>query len=127
MAQTKKKKSITNLLSGGDKTVALDIGSRYVKLAVLQRRKNGVAAKQLDQMAIPFTSSRGDVTPEAVKDTVKQLLQRNRIKDTGVLSVMSRDFVTVTIWSFPAPTGTRSSRCLSSRPRAICLSPWSAL
>ncbi len=102
MAQTKKKKSITNLLSGGDKTVALDIGSRYVKLAVLQRRKNGVAAKQLDQMAIPFTSSRGDVTPEAVKDTVKQLLQRNRIKDTGVLSVMSRDFVTVSHLELPS-------------------------
>ena len=102
MAQTKKKKSITNLLSGGDKTVALDIGSRYVKLAVLQRRKNGVAAKQLDQMAIPFTSSRGDVTPEAVKDTVKQLLQRNRIKDTGVLSVMSRDFVTVNHLELPS-------------------------
>jgi len=102
MAQTKKKKSITNLLSGGEKTVALDIGSRYVKLAILQRKKNGVAAKQLDQMAIPFTSSRGDVTPEAVKETVKQLLQRNRIKDTGVLSVMSRDFVTVSHLELPS-------------------------
>ena len=102
MAQTKKKKSITNLLSGGEKTVALDIGSRYVKLAILQRKKNGVAAKQLDQMAIPFTSSRGDVTPEAVKDTVKQLLQRNKIKDTGVLSVMSRDFVTVSHLELPS-------------------------
>lgn len=102
MAQTKKKKSITNLLSGGEKTVALDIGSRYVKLAILQRKKNGVAAKQLDQMAIPFTSSRGDVTPEAVKETVKQLLQRNKIKDTGVLSVMSRDFVTVSHLELPS-------------------------
>ncbi|MBR4465197.1 pilus assembly protein PilM [bacterium] len=102
MAQTKKKKSITNLLSGAEKTVALDIGSRYVKLAVLQRRKNCVSAKQLDQMAIPFTSSRGDVTPEAVKETVKQLLQRNRIKDTGVLSVMSRDFVTVSHLELPS-------------------------
>ena len=53
-------------------------------------------------MAIPFTSSRGDVTPEAVKDTVKQLLQRNRIKDTGVLSVMSRDFVTVSHLELPS-------------------------
>ena len=102
MAQTKKKKSITNLLSGGEKTVALDIGSRYVKLAILQRKKNGVAAKQLDQMAIPFTSSRGDVTPETVKETVKQLLQRNKIKDTGVLSVMSRDFVTVSHLELPS-------------------------
>ena len=102
MAQTKKKKSITNLLSGGEKTVALDIGSRYVKLAILQRKKNGVAAKQLDQMAIPFTSSRGDVTPEAVKETVKQLLQRNKIKDMGVLSVMSRDFVTVSHLELPS-------------------------
>lgn len=102
MAQTKKKKSITNLLSGGEKTVALDIGSRYVKLAILQLKKNSVAAKQLDQMAIPFTSNRGDVTPEAVKETVKQLLQRNRIKDTGVLSVMSRDFVTVSHLELPS-------------------------
>ena len=102
MAQTKKKKSIANLLSGAEKTVALDIGSRYVKLAVLQRRKNCVAAKQLDQMAIPFTSSRGDVTPEAVKETVKQLLLRNKIRDTGVLSVMSRDFVTVSHLELPS-------------------------
>ena len=102
MAQTTKKKSFTNILSGGDKTVALDIGSRYVKLALLHRKKNGVVAKQLDKMPIPFTSSRGDVTPEAVKDTVKQLLQRNRIKDTGILSVMSRDFVTVSHLELPS-------------------------
>lgn len=102
MAQTQKKKSFANILSGGDKTVALDIGSRFVKLAILHRRKSGVEARYLDQMAIPFASSRGDVTTEAVKDTVRQILQRNKIKDIGVLSVMSRDFVTVSHLELPS-------------------------
>ncbi|MBR5900811.1 pilus assembly protein PilM [bacterium] len=102
MAQTQKKKSFANILSGGDKTVALDIGSRFVKLAILHRRKNSVEARYLDQMAIPFASSRGDVTPEAVKETVRQILQRNKIKDIGVLSVMSRDFVTVSHLELPS-------------------------
>ena len=82
--------------------MALDIGSRFVKLAILHRRKSGVEARYLDQMAIPFASSRGDVTTEAVKDTVRQILQRNKIKDIGVLSVMSRDFVTVSHLELPS-------------------------
>ena len=102
MAQTQKKKSFANILSGGDKTVALDIGSRYVKLAILHRRNSGVEARYLDEMPIPFASSRGDVTPEAVKDTVRQILQRNKLKDIGVLSVMSRDFVTVSHLELPS-------------------------
>lgn len=102
MAQTKKKKSFANILSGGEKTVALDIGSRFVKLAILRRKKNGLEVKALDQMAIPYASSRGDITPEAVKETVRQLLARNRIKDVGVLSVMSRDFVTVSHLELPS-------------------------
>ncbi|MBR5624418.1 pilus assembly protein PilM [bacterium] len=102
MAQTQKKKSFANILSGGDKTVALDIGSRTVKLAILHSRKNGVEARYLDEMPIPYASSRGDVTPEAVKDTVRQILQRNKIKDIGVLSVMSRDFVTVSHLELPS-------------------------
>ena len=102
MAQTKKKKSFANILSGGEKTVALDIGSRFVKLAILRRKKSGLEVKALDQMAIPYASSRGDITPEAVKETVRQLLARNRIKDVGVLSVMSRDFVTVSHLELPS-------------------------
>lgn len=98
----KRKWSWTLLADAAGRIVAVDAGSRVVKIAEIRRRKENVELRLVDAMPVPFASSRGDVTPEQVRDTVHRLLLKHGIKTASLISILPREYVTVKRLELPS-------------------------
>jgi Tfp pilus assembly PilM family ATPase len=96
MAAAPKKNSLaTKLLVATDRQLAVDIGSRWIKLAELHRRKEQLELRMIDALPIAFASARGDVSPTQITETLEKLLRRHNLKNASVISILPREFVTV--------------------------------
>ncbi len=92
----------TRLLVATDRLLAVDIGSRWIKLAELHRRKERIEVRLLDAAPIAFASARGDVTPTQITETLEKLLRRHNLKHASVISILPREFVTVKRFEVPS-------------------------
>ncbi len=92
----------TKLLVATDRQLAVDIGSRWIKLVELHRRKERIEVRLLDAAPIAFASARGDVTPTQITETLEKLLRRHNLKNASVISILPREFVTVKRFEVPS-------------------------
>ncbi|MCX7002056.1 MAG: pilus assembly protein PilM [bacterium] len=92
----------SKLLVSTDRQLAVDIGSRWIKLAELHRRKERIEVRLLDAAPIAFASARGDVTPTQITETLEKLLRRHNLKHASVISILPREFVTVKRFEVPS-------------------------
>jgi len=99
---TKKSSFATKLLVSTDRQLAVDIGSRWIKLVELRRRKERIEVSLLDAAPIAFASARGDVTPTQITETLEKLLRRHNLKNASVISILPREFVTVKRFEVPS-------------------------
>jgi type IV pilus assembly protein PilM len=95
-------KALGKLLTPAERRVAVDVGSRHVKIAEFRHRKEKLEVVYLDSMAIPYNSSRGDITPERVSETLLKLLQKHNIRSGGFVSLLPREFVTIKQFELPS-------------------------
>jgi type IV pilus assembly protein PilM len=103
MAAAPKKNSLaTKLLVATDRQLAVDIGSRWIKLAELHRRKEQLELRMIDALPIAFASARGDVSPTQITETLEKLLRRHNLKNASVISILPREFVTVKRFEVPS-------------------------
>jgi len=104
MAEKSKKKSklLGKLLTQNEYVVAVDVGSRYVKIAVLHKRKDVIETTILDAEPIPYLSARGDITPQQVSSTLAVVLERNNIKNASFISMLPLEFVNVKRFEVPS-------------------------
>ena len=98
----KKSKSFSKFLAQGEHVVAIDVGSRYVKIAVLHKRKDVIETTILDAEPIPYLSARGDITPEQVASALSSVLERNNIKNVSFISMLPLEFVNVKRFEVPS-------------------------
>jgi len=98
----KKSKSFSKFLAQGEHVVAIDVGSRYVKIAVLHKRKDVIETTILDAEPIPYLSARGDITPEQVSSALASVLERNNIKNVAFISMLPLEFVNVKRFEVPS-------------------------
>ena len=94
--------SIRKLIEPADRILAVDVGSRFVKIALLRRRKEGFGVSALDAERIPYVSSRGDITPVQVKEALQTVLQRNGLKSGSFISILPREFCTIKRFELPS-------------------------
>ncbi len=104
MADKNKKKSklLSNFIKQTEHLVAIDVGSRYVKIAVLHKRKDVIETTILDAEPIPYLSARGDITPEQVSSALAVVLERNNIKNASFISMLPLEFVSVKRFEVPS-------------------------
>ncbi|MCX7848017.1 MAG: pilus assembly protein PilM [bacterium] len=93
---------MTFLTEAAGRVIAVDAGSRIVKIAEIRRRKEVVELSLLDAMPVPFASARGDVTPDQVRDTIHRLLLKHGIKTAALISILPREYVTVKRLELPS-------------------------
>lgn len=98
----KRRRSLAQLVEAGGRILAVDAGSRVVKIAEIRRRKEHVELRLVDAMHVPFASARGDVTPEQVRDTIQRLLHKHGIKSAALISILPREYVTVKRFELPS-------------------------
>jgi len=98
----KKSKSLGKFLTQGEHVVAVDVGSRYVKIAVLHKRKDVIETTVLDAEPIPYLSARGDITPQQVSSALTTVLERNNIKNVSFISMLPLEFVNVKRFEVPS-------------------------
>jgi len=98
----KKSKFLSNFLTPNEHVVAIDVGSRYVKIAVLHKRKDVIETTILDAEPIPYLSARGDITPEQVSSALATVLDRNNIKNASFISMLPLEFVSVKRFEVPS-------------------------
>ena len=98
----KKSKFLSNFLTPNEHVVAIDVGSRYVKIAVLHKRKDVIETTILDAEPIPYLSARGDITPEQVSSALATVLERNNIKNASFISMLPLEFVSVKRFEVPS-------------------------
>lgn len=98
----KRRRSLAQLIDAGGRVLAVDAGSRVVKIAEIRRRKEHVELRLVDAMPVPFASARGDVTPEQVRDTIQRLLLKHGIKSAALISILPREYVTVKRFELPS-------------------------
>lgn len=102
MAAKKKNKFFDKILTQNERVVAVDVGSRYVKIAVLHKRKDVIETAALDAEPIPYLSARGDITPAQVSAALATLLERNNIKNASFISLLPLEFVSVKRFEVPS-------------------------
>jgi len=98
----KKSKSFGKFLAQSEHVVAIDVGSRYVKIAVLHKRKDVIETTILDAEPIPYLSARGDITPKQVSSALASVLERNNIKNVSFISMLPLEFVNVKRFEVPS-------------------------
>ncbi len=101
-SKQKRRRGFGPLVPTGDRIIAVDAGSRVVKIAEIRRRKERIELRLVDAMPVPFASSRGDVTPEQVCETLHRLLQKHGIKSGAMISILPREYVTVKRFELPS-------------------------
>jgi len=97
-----RRRGFAPLVPSGGRIIAVDAGSRAVKIAEIRRRKEHIELRLVDAMPVPFASARGDVTPEHVRDTIHRLLQTHGIKTAALISILPREYVTVKRFELPS-------------------------
>ena len=98
----KKGKLLGKFLTQSEHVVAVDVGSRYVKIAVLHKRKDVIETTVLDAEPIPYLSARGDITPQQVSSALTTVLERNNIKNASFISMLPLEFVNVKRFEVPS-------------------------
>jgi len=102
MANKKKSKFLSKFLTPNENVVAVDVGSRYVKIAVLHKKKDVIESTVLDAEPIPYLSARGDISPEQVSSALAVVLERNNIKNGSFISMLPLEFVSVKRFDVPS-------------------------
>ena len=100
--EKKKGKLLGKFLTQSEHVVAVDVGSRYVKIAVLHKRKDVIETTILDVEPIPYLSARGDITPRQVSSALSTVLERNNIKNVSFISMLPLEFVNVKRFEVPS-------------------------
>ena len=102
MAAKKKNNFFDKILTQNERVVAVDVGSRYVKIAIIHRKKDEIETTVLDAEPIPYLSARGDITPEQVAAALSTVLERNNIKNASFISLLPLEFVSVKRFEVPS-------------------------
>ncbi|RLD10278.1 MAG: hypothetical protein DRI44_06405 [Chlamydiae bacterium] len=98
----KKGKFLDKFLTQNEHVVAVDVGSRYVKIAAAHKRKNVIENTILDAELIPYLSARGDISPEQVSKALAAVLERNNIKNASFISMLPLEFVSIKRFEVPS-------------------------
>ena len=96
-----KLKFVNKLKTSSERIIAVDVGTRVVRIVELSKRKDGIVPILFDALAIPFKSSRGDISSENVSETLNLLLKKNGIKHVSFFSLLPREFVTIKHFEVP--------------------------
>ena len=69
-----------------DHLIGLDIGSRFIKVANIQQRSNGLILKNFGLKALPMdTISEGIIKkPDVIVDTINQLISESKVREKNV-------------------------------------------
>ncbi len=105
MPEGKKKKKgsvLDKLFAQAERLVAVDVGSRFVKIAAFRRRKEAIEPTVLDIEPIPYVSARGDITPVQVREALATVLHRNNIKSSSFISMLPLEFVSIKRFEVPS-------------------------
>jgi len=100
--EKKKGKLLGKFLAQSENIVAIDVGSRYVKIAVLHKHKDVIETTVLDAEPIPYFSARGDITPQQVSSALTTVLERNNIRNASFISMLPLEFVNVKRFEVPS-------------------------
>jgi len=103
VAHTKKStiQAFRKVFAPSERLIAVDVGSRTVKIAEFRKRKDRFEVITLDAMTVPFSSSKGDVSPQKITETLQKLLQKHGIRSGDFVSLLSREFVTIKQFELP--------------------------
>ena len=96
------RKRFARLFSSSERLLAIDVGSRVVKVAEFRRRKDVLEVVMVDAMPVPCVTSHGDVTPAQVVEALKKLLYKHGIKNGAFISILPREFVTIKRFELPS-------------------------
>lgn len=95
MPDKKKKSFFRRFVTHAERLVAVDIGSRVVKIAVIQQRKDEHVIAVCDAMPLPYASSRGDISAAQINDTLQRLLARNGLTSGAFITLLPGGFATI--------------------------------
>lgn len=92
------------ILAASERLIAVDAGSRMVKIVELRKLKEGFEAVLFDSEPVPYVSERGEITPEQVRTALETLLNRNGIKHGSFISILPYEFATLKRFEVPSVT-----------------------
>jgi len=93
---------LNKILTSSERLIAVDAGSRMVKIVEFRKNKTGFEPVLFDAEPVSFVSERGDITPEQIRRTLETLLNRNGIKNGAFISILPYEFAIMKRFKVPS-------------------------
>ena len=93
---------LNKILTSSERLIAVDAGSRMVKIVEFRKNKEGFEPVLFDAEPVSFVSERGDITPEQIRRTLETVLNRNGIKNGSFISILPYEFAIMKRFKVPS-------------------------
>ncbi len=93
---------INKILTSSERLIAVDAGSRMVKIVEFRKLKEGFEPVLFDAEPVSFVSERGDITPEQIRKSLETVLIRNGIKHGSFISILPYEFAIMKRFKVPS-------------------------
>ncbi len=93
---------LNKILTSSERLIAVDAGSRMVKIVEFRKNKEGFEPVLFDAEPVSFVSERGDITPEQIRRTLEIVLNRNGIKNGAFISILPYEFAIMKRFKVPS-------------------------
>jgi len=93
---------LNKILASSERLIAVDAGSRTVKIVEFRKNKDGFEPVLFDAEPVSFVSERGDITPEQIRRTLEIVLNRNGVKNGAIISILPYEFAIMKRFKVPS-------------------------
>ena len=93
---------LNKILASSERLLAVDAGSRMVKIVEFRKQKEKIEAVLFDAESVPFISEHGNITPEQIRKALEKILLRNNIKNGAFISILPYEFAVMKRFKVPS-------------------------